>query len=59
MINLGSMVKDKETGFEGRVTARAEYLYDNTRVLVESVDSTGRPVEWWYDENRVITTDSQ
>lgn len=53
MIKLGTRVKDKETKFEGLVTARAEYLYDEPSVLVESVDSTGRPIEWWYKESRV------
>ena len=53
MIKLGTIVKDKETGFTGTVTARAEYLYDKPRVMVESMDSTGRPIEWWYDESRV------
>lgn len=53
MIKLGTRVRDKETKFEGLVTARAEYLYDEPSVLVESVDGTGRPIEWWYKENRV------
>lgn len=53
MIKLGVKVKDKETGFEGLVTARAEYLHEYPRVLVESTDTTGRPVEWWYPESRV------
>jgi hypothetical protein len=53
MIKLGMKVRDKETNYEGIVTARAEYLYDRPRVLVENIDSTGRPIEWWYDESRV------
>ena len=53
MIKLGTRVRDKETKFEGVVTARAEYLYDAPRVLVENIDSTGRPIECWYDETRV------
>ena len=53
MIELGTKVRDKKTGFKGLVTARAEYLYDNPRVLVENIDTTGRPIEWWYDETRV------
>ena len=52
-IKLGAKVRDKVTKFEGCVTARAEYLYDKPRVLVEGIDSTGRPIEWWYDESRV------
>lgn len=53
MIKLGTRVRDKETKFEGIVTARAEYLYNETRVLVENTDGTGRPIEWWYSEIRV------
>lgn len=45
MIKLGAKVRDKVTKFEGLVTARAEYLCDAPRVLVESVDNTGRPIE--------------
>lgn len=53
MIKLGVKVRDKETNFEGLVTARAEYLYERPSVLVEAIDSTGRPIEWWYKEERV------
>lgn len=53
MIELGVKVRDKETNFEGLVTARAVYLYGEPSVMVESVDSTGRPIEWWYKEDRV------
>lgn len=53
MIKLGTKVRDKETKFEGIVTARAEYLYEAPRVLVENIDTTGRPIECWYDETRV------
>lgn len=53
MIALGTKVRDKETGFKGIVTARAEYLYDEPTLLVESIDDTGRPIEWWYKEKRI------
>lgn len=53
MINLGAKVRDRETGYEGIVTARAEYLYLKPQVLVENIDSTGRPIEYWYAEERV------
>lgn len=52
-VELGNTVKDEITGFTGKVTARAEYLYDETKVLVENIDTTGRPVDWWFTENRV------
>lgn len=53
MINLGAKVKDRETGYEGVVTGRGEYLYHKPQVLVENMDSTGRPTEYWYPEERV------
>ena len=53
MIKLGIKVRDKVTNFEGLVTARADYLYGEPQVMVESVDTTGRPIEWWYKEDRV------
>lgn len=52
-IELGAKVKDLETGFKGVVTCRAEYLYHSPKVLVENIDTTGRPIEWWFDEERV------
>ena len=53
MITLGSRVRDIETSYKGKVTARAEYLHDSARVLVENVDGTGRPIEHWIVEDRV------
>lgn len=53
MIKLGTQVRDIETGFEGTVTARAEYLHGTPRVMVESLDETNRPIEWWYEESRM------
>lgn len=53
MIYLGAIVKDRETGYEGVVTARVEYLYFNPQVLVEGIDNTGRPIEHWCAEERV------
>ena len=44
---LGKRAKDRITGFEGVITAYAEYLTDTPRILLEDVDSTGRPVEFW------------
>ena len=53
MIKLGTKVKDEVAGFVGIVTARAEYLHGEPRVMVEGIDNTGRPIEWWYEESRV------
>lgn len=54
MISLNSKVKDTTTGYSGVVTARAEYITGEQRYLVENVDSTGRPCEYWYDEPRLV-----
>lgn len=50
---LGKMVMDIETGFEGKVTAYAEYSTGMKQLLVESIDRTGRPIECWIDINRI------
>lgn len=53
-INLGTQVKDTVTGFVGVITARAEYRNNQpNRYLLEATDTTGRPIEWWYDEDRL------
>ena len=46
---LGKKVKDTVTGFEGEVTAYVMYKTGADRVMVEGVNSTGRPVERWSD----------
>lgn len=53
MIELGTKAKDKQTGFVGSITARVEYLYDTPQVLLEGVDSTGRPCDYWVNESRI------
>ena len=54
MVKLGEKVKDSITGFEGTVTARAEYLYGCVRVEVTPAAlKDGVPVEsQWFDEQR-------
>ena len=56
-LELNIKAKDKVTGYSGRITARAEYVTGETRYLVENVDSTGRPTEFWYDESRLEKED--
>jgi hypothetical protein len=51
-IELGCKVKESITGFVGTVTARCVYLDDDPRLLVEAVDTTGRPIEHWIKESR-------
>lgn len=54
MIELGSKVCDKITGFEGIVTARIHYLHGTDRYCVErlSVDD-GRTMEAWLEAPRL------
>jgi hypothetical protein len=51
-IKLGDKVKDKLTGFEGYVNAKAEYLYGCTQVEVQPpIDDNGNWVKSkWIDE---------
>jgi UDP-glucose 6-dehydrogenase len=44
---LNKKVKHTTTGYVGVVTAFAVYNNGNEMVLVESIDTTGRPIEWW------------
>lgn len=52
--NLRDKVQDTVTGYTGTVTARAEYHGDISRYLVESVDTTGRPIQEWISEDRLV-----
>lgn len=52
--DYGEMVMDTVTGYVGKVTAYADYYGKReAQYLVEGIDSTGRPIEWWVPENRV------
>lgn len=58
--NKDSMVTDKVTGYTGKVTAICDYYGERPKsYLVESVDSTGRPVEQWVDEQRLVEMESE
>lgn len=52
--NLGKTAKDKISGFEGIITARCEYLYGITRVLLtgKCVEHK-KPEEYWVDESQI------
>jgi hypothetical protein len=52
--NLGETVKDINTSYSGKITARCEYITDRRSYLVENIDNTGRPIEWWIEEERLI-----
>ena len=50
----GQTVVDKLTRFRGKVTGFAYYYGKrNSSYLVEAIDSTGRPIEYWAEEERL------
>ena len=49
---FNKQVEDTVTGYVGTVTAYAEYADGRELLLVESIDTTGRPIEWWLDVKR-------
>ena len=52
--NKGDKVIDNITGYIGTVTGKCDYYGEKPlQYLVENVDSTGRPVEWWIDSTRL------
>ena len=50
-------VEDIVTGYVGTVTGYAVYADGRELLLVESVDTTGRPIEWWHDVKRAEVVD--
>ena len=44
---LNKKVKYTVNGYVGIVTAYAVYNDETERLLVEGIDETGRPIEWW------------
>lgn len=50
---LNKMVRYTVTGFCGVVTAYAVYARGETMLLVESNDTTGRPIEFWISSKQV------
>lgn len=53
-ISYRTKVKDIVTGYTGEVTAMGYYFERKPRAfLVEGIDNTGRPIEWWVDEHRI------
>lgn len=60
MIELGTKVKDRVTGFEGTVVARTDWLYTGTSFGVqgESFGTDGTPSDvQWFDEQRLEATE--
>jgi len=59
-IRLGDSVVDSISGFKGIATARTEYLYKSSQILVEcqALDDTGKPVDGvLFDEARLRPMD--
>ena len=59
VFKLRDHVKDIYTGYEGVITARAEYATGEVSYLVEGIDSTGRPIEEWCNETRLMGSDDE
>ena len=51
--NLKDFVKETITGFTGTITAIAFYEDREPMYLIESIDTTNRPIECWYGESRI------
>lgn len=58
MKTLGQTAKDTITGFEGVITARAEYITGCTQMLLQpALDKDGKFTEArWFDEDRITVT---
>lgn len=52
--NLGDMVEDKITKYSGKITSVAFYIDREPMYLIESIDTTNRPIDYWYGESRLI-----
>ena len=54
MYQYGDKVCDTLTGYEGRITAICSYYGTKPdQYLVENIDATGRPIDWWIEDERL------
>jgi hypothetical protein len=53
MLEFGTTVTDINTGYSGKITARAEYDIGTILYLVENIDTAGNPIEKWIDSKRI------
>ena len=53
--NMGKLARDKVTGFEGVITAKAQHLYGcDAYYLTPKVDGNGKRGDpGWFDEGRI------
>lgn len=56
---LGEIIKDKVTGFQGVAMARTEYFTDCAHYgLCSQTLEGGKPLDWvWFDETRLVKVD--
>lgn len=47
-------VVDVSTGYTGKIIGKCEYQTGEVSYLVAGIDSTGRPVEDWIHEKRLV-----
>ena len=54
-VDLCNVYKDEVTGSKGIATARIQYLYRGTQILLEREwsDNQTAPLEQWFDESRL------
>ena len=52
--NLKDNVYDSVTAFSGTITARSQFISGSNRYQLEANDNAGRPIEWWFDEERLV-----
>ncbi len=50
---IGKIGRDTVTGFHGTITGYWISKTGSDRLLLENVDTTGRPVEFWADLERI------
>ena len=53
MLDFGTEVIDKKTGYHGRISGRAEYDTGMVMYLVSNVSTTGHPIEEWIEKDRI------
>lgn len=58
-IPMGVQARDVVSGFTGMVIARAEYLYEESQVLVAARTGQGSVDSRWIAERRVEQTDAK
>lgn len=51
--NLKETVREIYTGYIGTITSVAFYVDREPMYLIENIDTTKRPVEFWYGESRL------